>query len=399
MAGDPGDRTGIRGEREFGALIVGDADAFCECPRQVTPQPGVQRGLALLPGGPGGEHGIGGEDALQRLRESRHGASRVSADRSSGGLKGEGPLNIILVSSATARARTLTLDWRHWTAGSFALLTILVAFTLVFNYVTLRYAAASQHPWLQAIVLADQRQEAQRTQEMVQGHLNAMAVRLGELQARMMRLDGLGERLARIAGLKPQELPSLQSGQAPGLGGAESSLPAKTIGVVEFQELLSKLARDVDERSDQLGVLEALLVQTSASRKFLPSLAPILDGWYSSNFGYRIDPFNGLKTFHEGIDFPAEVGTSIVAAASGKVVFAGWQPEYGKMIEIDHGNGLVTRYAHDSQIFVNVGDLVVRGQRLAAVGSTGRSTGPHLHFEVRLNGVPQNPARFLESPG
>ena len=167
MAGDPGDRTGIRGEREFGALIVGDADAFCECPRQVTPQPGVQRGLALLPGGPGGEHGIGGEDALQRLRESRHGASRVSADRSSGGLKGEGPLNIILVSSATARARTLTLDWRHWTAGSFALLTILVAFTLVFNYVTLRYAAASQHPWLQAIVLADQRQEAQRTQEMV----------------------------------------------------------------------------------------------------------------------------------------------------------------------------------------------------------------------------------------
>jgi len=308
-------------------------------------------------------------------------------------------LNIILVSSATARARTLTLDWRHWTAGSFALLTLLVAFTLVFNYVTLRYAAASQHPWLQAIVLADQRQEAQRTQEMVQGHLNAMAVRLGELQARMMRLDGLGERLARIAGLKPQELPSWQSGQAPGLGGAESSLPAKTVSVVEFQELLSKLAREVDERSDQLGVLEALLVQTSASRKFLPSLSPIVDGWYSSNFGYRLDPFNGMKSFHEGIDFPAEVGTSIVAAASGKVVFAGWQPEYGKMIEIDHGNGLVTRYAHDSQIFVNVGDLVVRGQRLAAVGSTGRSTGPHLHFEVRLNGVPQNPARFLESPG
>jgi murein DD-endopeptidase MepM/ murein hydrolase activator NlpD len=308
-------------------------------------------------------------------------------------------LNIIVVSGATARARSLTLDWRHWTAGGFALLGLFVAFALVFNYVTLRYAAATGHPWLQAIVLADQRQEALRTQEMVQGHLNAMAVRLGELQARIMRLDGLGERLARIAGLKPQELPSLRLDEPPGVGGAESTLPAKTLSVTDFQDVLSKLARQVDERSDQLGVLEALLVQTSASRKFLPSLPPIINGWFSSNFGYRIDPFSGMKTFHEGIDFPAEVGTSIVAAASGKVVYAGYHPEYGKMIEVDHGNGLLTRYAHTSQVFVHEGDLVVRGQRLASVGSTGRSTGPHLHFEVRLNGVPQNPARFLESPG
>jgi murein DD-endopeptidase MepM/ murein hydrolase activator NlpD len=308
-------------------------------------------------------------------------------------------LNIIVVSSATARARSLTLDWRHWTAGGFALLALFIVFALVFNYVALRYAAATEHPWLKAIVLADQRQEALRTQEMVQGHLNAMAVRLGELQARIMRLDGLGERLARIAGLKPQELPSLRLDEAPGVGGAESPLPGKTLSVTDFQDVLSKLARQVDERSDQLGVLEALLVQTSASRKFLPSLPPILNGWFSSNFGFRIDPFSGTKTFHEGIDFPAEVGTSIVAAASGKVVFAGYHPEYGKMIEVDHGNGLLTRYAHTSQVFVHEGDLVVRGQRLASVGSTGRSTGPHLHFEVRLNGVPQNPARFLESPG
>ena len=213
-----------------------------------------------------------------------------------------------------------------------------------------------------------------------------------------MRLDGLGERLARIAGLKPQELSSLQMSEAPGVGGAQSPLPGKSLSVTDFQDVLSKLARQVDERSDQLGVLEALLVQTSASRKFLPSLPPIVDGWFSSNFGYRIDPFTGMKSFHEGIDFPAEVGTTIVAAASGKVVYAGYHAEYGKIIEVDHGNGLVSRYAHASQIFVNEGDLVVRGQRLGSVGSTGRSTGPHLHFEVRLNGVPQNPARFLEAP-
>jgi len=307
-------------------------------------------------------------------------------------------LNIILVSSATARARTLTLDWRHGVVGGFALLVLFVAFTLIFNFVTLRYAAATQHPWLQAIVLADQREEAQKSQEMIQGHLNAMALRLGDLQAQMMRLDGLGERLAKIAGLKPQELQSLQLGSPPARGGAASSLPSRNFTVSEFADLLSKLGHQVDERSDQLGVLEALLVQDSANRKFLPTLAPIVDGWYSSNFGYRVDPFTGTRSFHEGIDFPANVGTAIVAAASGKVVYAGYHPEYGKIIEVDHGNGLVSRYAHASQIFVNEGDLVVRGQRLGSVGSTGRSTGPHLHFEVRLNGVPQNPARFLEAP-
>jgi len=121
-------------------------------------------------------------------------------------------LNIILVTGASARARTITLDWRHWLVGSFSLLTVFIAFTLLFNFVTLKWAAAVQHPWLQTIVLADQREEAMRAQEKVQGHLNTMAVRLGELQAQVLRLDGLGERLARIAGLKPQELPSLTPG-------------------------------------------------------------------------------------------------------------------------------------------------------------------------------------------
>ncbi len=314
--------------------------------------------------------------------------------RERGGLQ----LNIILLSSATARARTLTLDWRHWTLGGVGLMALFVVFTLLFNFVTLRYAAATQHPWLKAIVLADQREEALKTQERVQGHLNAMALRLGELQAQMLRLDGLGERLARIAGLKPQDMPSLQSGQIPARGGAESSLPSRQLSVHEFSDLLAKLARQVDERSDQLGVLEALLVQHSANRKFLPTLYPIVDGWFSSNFGYRIDPFTGMQSFHEGIDFPSEAGTPVVAAASGKVIAAGYHPQYGKVIEIDHGNGLLSRYAHASQVFVSIGDLVVRGQRVGAVGSTGRSTGPHLHFEVRLNGVPQNPARFLQSP-
>jgi len=294
------------------------------------------------------------------------------------------------------RARTLTLDWRHWTLGGLGLLLLFLSFTLLFNYVTLRYAASIKHPLLQAILLDDQREEARKTQEVIQGHLNAMAVRLGELQAQLLQLDGLGERLAQMAGLKPKDLPPSEPGKAPGRGGPAPTL-SRDLSVDEFGSLLSELSHAVEERSDQLTVLEALLVSTSTNKKFLPSLAPVDGGWLSSSFGWRIDPFSGQKSFHEGLDFPSESGTPIVAAASGKVIFADVHPQYGKMVEVDHGNGLVTRYAHASRLFVKEGDFIVRGQKIAAVGSTGRATGPHLHFEVRLNGVPQNPARFLLS--
>jgi murein DD-endopeptidase MepM/ murein hydrolase activator NlpD len=305
-------------------------------------------------------------------------------------------LNIIVVSGAMGRARTLTLDWRHWTLGGLGLLLLFLSFTLLFNYVTLRYAATIKHPLLQAILLDEQREEARKTQEVIQGHLNAMAVRLGELQAQLLQLDGLGERLAQMAGMKPKDLPPSEPGKAPGRGGPAPTL-SRDLSVDEFGSLLSDLSHAVEERSDQLTVLEALLVSTSTNKKFLPSLAPVDGGWLSSSFGWRIDPFSGQKSFHEGLDFPSELGTPIVAAASGKVIFADVHPQYGKMVEIDHGNGLVTRYAHASRLFVKEGDFIVRGQKVAAVGSTGRATGPHLHFEVRLNGVPQNPARFLVS--
>lgn len=305
-------------------------------------------------------------------------------------------MNIILVSGASIRARTITLEWPHWVGGGFALAALLVLFTLLFNYFALKWTAAAQYTWISAIALADQREEAQRTQELIQGRLNAMAIRLGELQARMLRLDGIGERLAAIAGLKPQELSTLQS-RVPGVGGATPAQSSRALSIDEFTALVDRLAGQVEERSNQLGVLETRLVQDSANRTFLPTRLPIADILFSSNFGYRIDPFTGHNAFHEGVDFPAEAGTPILAAASGKVVFAGMHPEYGKLVEIDHGNGLTTRYAHASLLLVKPDDLVVAGQRIAGVGSTGRSTGPHLHFEIRLRGIAQNPVRFLDS--
>jgi murein DD-endopeptidase MepM/ murein hydrolase activator NlpD len=156
------------------------------------------------------------------------------------------------------------------------------------------------------------------------------------------------------------------------------------------------LARVVNDRSDKLLAMETLLLQNQLSRKLLPSIPPVHTGFYSSNFGWRIDPFTGQNAMHEGVDFVAEAGTPIYASAGGVVDYASNQPDYGNMVEIDHGNDIVTRYAHCSKIFVKVGQVVMRGEKIAEVGSTGRSTGNHLHFEVRYKGIAQNPVRFLQ---
>lgn len=305
-------------------------------------------------------------------------------------------MNIILVSSNLAKTRSVTISWKHYALAIFTGFILLVGLATVLNYSVLRYATAINHPWLQKMVLTDQRKEAQRAQMYMEEHLSAMALKVGDLQGQLLRLDALGEKLAKLAGLKPQELPS----KAPGRGGAEStSMPPKAWTVEEFAREVQTLSRTIEERTDQLSVLEALLVQDSVNKKFLPSYSPVDDVQFSSNFGYRIDPFTGAQSFHEGIDFHGDKGTSVLAAASGKVVTAEWHPQYGNMVEIDHGNGLTSRYAHASKLTVKEGDLVVRGQKIAEIGSTGRSTGPHLHFEVRLNGVPQNPARFMRADG
>jgi len=300
-------------------------------------------------------------------------------------------VQIIVVSSDFRTKKTLSVGVPQVIGLVFVGLVALAVTATLANYLSLKYAATSDHPLIRGILLADQHAEAKQRQQQVQDNINNLAVKLGEVQAHMLRLDGLGEKLAKIAGLKPQELPSATANS--GRGGAAS--PGAPLSIDEFTRQLGELTRGVDVKADQLSVLEALLVEGSAQRKFLPTLPPIENINYTSNFGYRIDPFNGHQTFHEGVDFAAETGTPINAAASGKVIYADFHPAYGKSVEIDHGNGLVTRYAHGSELLVKEGDLVVRGQRISRVGSTGRSTGPHLHFEVRLNGVPQNPGRFL----
>jgi murein DD-endopeptidase MepM/ murein hydrolase activator NlpD len=163
----------------------------------------------------------------------------------------------------------------------------------------------------------------------------------------------------------------------------------------EFGQQLDGLMKKLDDRSDQLGLMEAMLVQQQAKKVAIPSTRPVTAGWYSSNYGYRIDPFTGQKAFHEGVDFMADPGAAIHAAGGGVVVYADTYAGYGNMIEIDHGNGLISRYAHASKVLAKVGDVVMKGQKIGEVGNTGRSTGPHLHFEVRYRGAPQNPEHYL----
>jgi murein DD-endopeptidase MepM/ murein hydrolase activator NlpD len=174
-----------------------------------------------------------------------------------------------------------------------------------------------------------------------------------------------------------------------------TSIPPQNLSMADFNERLSLLSRSMENRTDMLSVLEAQLFEQAVKKKLLPTMMPVDAPYNGSGFGWRIDPFTGQNAMHEGIDFQADTGTPVVAAAGGVVMFAGFHPQYGNMIDIDHGNDLVTRYAHLSRLFVKEGAMVQRGRKIAESGSTGRATGPHLHFEVRFRGVAQNPARFL----
>jgi murein DD-endopeptidase MepM/ murein hydrolase activator NlpD len=215
------------------------------------------------------------------------------------------------------------------------------------------------------------------------------------MQAQLTRLDALGERLSSLAGIRPQEF---RFSEAPGLGGAAPTLmPPQNLSLPEFGDKLAALSRHVENRSDMLGVLEAQLFETAVKKKLIPTMMPVEAPYNASGFGKRIDPFTGQWAMHEGIDFLADAGSNVVAAAGGVVQFAGFHPQYGFMIDIDHGNDLVTRYAHLSKLLVKEGDMVLRGRKMALSGNTGRSTGPHVHFEVRFRGSAQNPAKFLVS--
>ncbi|MBV1931611.1 MAG: M23 family metallopeptidase [Porticoccaceae bacterium] len=228
-----------------------------------------------------------------------------------------------------------------------------------------------------------------RTQAVHQ--LAAYSSRLAEMQARVVRLDALGERITDIAGLDSGEF---DFAKPPAVGGPSEN-ESDSAGPQDIESFYAELDAQLEDRERQLGLLKIMMVDREFKRESTVAGLPVKKGWMSSAYGMRRDPFHGKKTWHKGIDIAGKDGTSVIAVAGGIVTRSETKSGYGELVEIDHGNTLVARYAHNKQNLVKVGDLVKKGQVIALMGSTGRSTGPHVHFEVYKNGRHVDPASYI----
>ena len=300
-------------------------------------------------------------------------------------------MNIILVSDSLAKSRSVTLSQTQVVLIAVGILIAGFMLATATYMVTMKFAVDLRNPYLRTLLAALHQDDLKRSEAEMRESMNALAVKVGELQARILRLDAFGERLAKAAGVKGEDF---RFGEKPGQGGPAISV-GRELTVPEFQQMLAEISRALDDRSDKLGVLDSLLMDDRLARKTIPTTMPVPMGYYSSNYGYRLDPINGKTSFHTGVDLIAPPGTPVVAAAGGVVATVAYVAEYGNIVEVDHDNGLTSRYAHLSRSLVKVGDVVMKGQNIALVGSTGRTTGPHLHFEVREKGIPLNPNKFL----
>jgi len=314
-------------------------------------------------------------------------------------------MNIILVSNNMAKAKTLSVLQVSVALLALMFLSVLIAMVLI----------VPQQPSAQQGAKSLIPNHLRFSFNNPQKHLDAYAVQLGELQARMMQLDAQSERLAKLAGEKSLvqdnatgRAKSSNAPRKPELGSPVSSLPGTAhlggplvrsgpLSEAELQAKIVELMDRIELSTEQFSSIEAKLLQQSVLKDTLPNSSPVAAAFNSSSFGWRIDPFNGHKAFHEGLDFTAAAGTPIFAAAGGIVSTAEQTPDYGKLVKIDHGSGLETRYAHASRLYVRAGERVEKGQKIAEVGSTGRSTGPHLHYEIRLAGNPLDPRKYLKA--
>jgi hypothetical protein len=241
-------------------------------------------------------------------------------------------------------------------------------------------------------VVHDQHVDIKDLRKTAQADLNALTLRIGQLQGQMLRLNALGERLVSQGDLDKAEF---DFDSMPAVGGPEGAAEGGSVGFGDILAMLDGLDAEMGDREQKLSVLESLLMSRSLSERVMPAGRPIEEGWLSSRFGKRNDPFTGKQEFHKGLDFAGKKGSEVVAVGDGVVSWSGKRSGYGNLVEITHGNGYVTRYGHNERNLVKVGDTVKKGQQLALMGSTGRSTGPHVHFEVLRNGKAVNPAKYL----
>lgn len=306
-------------------------------------------------------------------------------------------MQILITHGSLARTRVLRFNrWQLGAALAGLVIVLMLLSGVIYNFVFLK-AAREGWPIVSQLMRLVVRDEFAQRDRFMRENLDAMAQKVGEVQAKMIKLEVMGERVSGLVGVKPEDL-KVPAKPAEGAAkpGAEGGpyVPASALTLEQLNSLVSSLDAQADEHTDLFTLIESRLLEKRLESLMIPNSPPV-DVAVGSGFGFRTDPFTGRTALHTGLDFPADSGTPVHAAAGGVVLTSQYHPEYGNMVELDHGNGLVTRYAHNSKILVKVGDLIRRGQVISEVGSSGRSTGAHLHFEVLVDGVPQNPAKFL----
>jgi murein DD-endopeptidase MepM/ murein hydrolase activator NlpD len=304
-------------------------------------------------------------------------------------------MNVIFVGRKSGRVKQF--DLRHPVIIAAALLLVVAIVGTAFSVgVGLGARHGSGNPIDQlgnwSAELLKQKAQIEDTKRVLQEKVNALAMRVGQMNANVIRLDALGKRLTRMANLDDGEF---DFGHPPALGGAESGADGQPAQIPNLTAMVDDLQTQLASREQQLGVLENMILTRELNKQVYPEGRPVAEGWISSYFGRRADPFTGYSAVHKGLDFAGPEGTKVTAVAAGLVTYAGDRSGFGEMVEINHGNGLATRYCHNEKLLVKQGDMVRKGQDLALMGSTGRSTGPHLHFEVLKNGVQVDPLRFI----
>jgi murein DD-endopeptidase MepM/ murein hydrolase activator NlpD len=301
-------------------------------------------------------------------------------------------MQILITDSSFVRTRALTFKrWQIALAGALLTAVLMMISGAVYHFIFLT-AAREGWPVMSQLVKLIVRDEIAQRERFMRENLDAIALRVGEMQAKLVKLEALSERVTGLAGVKTDDLKALPARARGGQGGP--FVPLARPSLEQLNEAIDQLDERTDIDSDVFTLVESRLFEARLQALLVPSSHPV-DGPVGSGFGFRIDPITGRAALHTGLDFPSDVGTSVQAAAGGMVIVSQVHPAYGNLIEIDHGNSLITRYAHASKLLVKAGMMVKRGQKIAEVGNSGRSTGPHLHFEVLVSGVPQNPARFL----
>ncbi len=307
-------------------------------------------------------------------------------------------MNVVIFGKGFGRPRQVNLSGRSAAAYAFLIAGFLsiVAFTGGYYYSAHTGSGVS---FIEAATLSyeleTQRAAIATTRQQTEDTLDALSIRIGQMNARIIRLDALGRRLTEMADLEEGEF---EFDSVPAIGGPEEEESFPTGSAVAVPEVLTAmqiLDNQLDNREAQLAVLESMLLHQNLSDRVYPQGRPVKSGWMSSYFGRRTDPFTGKPANHRGVDFAGQAGAEVIAVADGVVTWSSPRYGFGKLIEINHGNGYATRYAHNSENLVSVGQEVRKGETVALMGDTGRATGPNLHFEVLRNGTRVNPVTFI----